>query len=407
MTDSLIPLRDVLRPRAEVPPVESVLSGDVPIVAKVRFADGGIELRASSDSRTDLILVRRGDLLVSGINALKGAVALHPKDAPSDVAATIHYGAYELNEARVLPRYMHEYLRSPAFRRRAVSQLPNGIKTELKAKRLLTVEVPLPSKAEQAERLREFDARSRVIDAMMDRRRACSTMVLGRRVTIGIDARRLLAARLRELQEDVIARSALGELESVLVEGLRHGPSFPCSEDGEGTPVLMPSSTTGFGLDTTKVLYGLGDVQLRELDYLEPGDIIFARGNKPDQVGNCGLYEGDPGVMTYANLFMRMRFDTKRVEPWFAQYWLMTPLVRAHVRQHTKGTGPSIQKINGQGVRSIPYPQTVPFEVQRWWVEHIDQVRLLTSRLEELMAKQSDDLSALRQKTVEEVFSGL
>jgi len=56
----------------------------------------------------DLILVRRGDLLVSGINALKGAVALHPKNAPSDVAATIHYGAYELDEERVLPRYIHE-----------------------------------------------------------------------------------------------------------------------------------------------------------------------------------------------------------------------------------------------------------------------------------------------------------
>lgn len=407
MSDSLIPLGEVLRSRDEVPVLDAVLSGDVPIVAKVRFADGGIELRASSDSRTDLILVRRGDVLVSGINALKGAVALHPKDAPSDVAATIHYGAYEPDEKRVIPRYIHEYLRSPAFRRRAVSQLPNGIKTELKAKRLLTIEIPLPSKSEQARRMREFAARGRIVDAMMARRRADSAMVLGRRVTIGIDARRLLAARLREMQEDVISRSPLDKLESVLVEGLRHGPSFPCSEDGEGTPVLMPSSTTGFGLDTTKLLYGVGEVQLRELDYLEPGDIIFARGNKPDQVGNCGLYEGEPGVMTYANLFMRMRFDTKRVEPWFAQYWLMTPHVRAHVRQHTKGTGPSIQKINGQGVRSIPYPQAVPFDVQRWWVEHIDRVRLLTSRLEELMSKQSDDLNALRQKTVEEVFSGL
>lgn len=407
MRASLVPLGDVLRSRDEVPTIEEVLSGDVPIVAKVRFADGGIELRASCDSRTDLILVRRGDLLVSGINALKGAVALHPKNAPSDVAATIHYGAYELDEERVLPRYIHEYLRSPAFRRRAVSQLPSGIKTELKAKRLLTVEVPLPSKPEQAQRLRELDSRSRVLEVMMTRRHAESAMVLGRRVTIGVDARRLLAARLHEMQEDVMARSPLCDLDSVLVEGLRHGPSFPCSDDGEGTPVLMPSSTTGFGLDTTKVLYGVGDVQLRDLDYLEPGDIIFARGNKPDQVGNCGLFEGEPGAMTYANLFMRMRFDTTRVEPWFAQYWLMTPLVREHVRHHTKGTGPSIQKINGKGVRSIPYPQAVPFDIQRWWVAHVDQVRLLTSRLEKLMAKQSEDLAALRQKTVEEVFSGL
>jgi len=407
MSESFIPLGEVLRSRDEVPALEAVLSGDVPIVAKVRFADGGVELRASSNSRTALILVRRGDLLVSGINALKGAVALHPKEAPSDVAATIHYGAYELNEERVLPRYIHEYLRSPAFRRRAVSQLPNGIKTELKAKRLLTVEVPLPSKLEQARRLHELDARSRVINEMMARRHAESAMVLGRRVTIGVDARRLLAARLRDMQEDVVVRSPLAALESVLVEGLRHGPSFPCSMDGEGTPVLMPSSTTGFGLDTTKVLYGVGDVQLRELDYLEPGDIIFARGNKPDQVGNCGLYEGDLGVMTYANLFMRVRVDSTSVEPWFAQYWLMTPMVREHVRRHTKGTGPSIQKINGQGVRSIPFPRGVPREVQKWWIGSLDRMRLLTSRLEELMARQAEDFAALQRRAVEEVFRGL
>lgn len=232
-------------------------------------------------------------------------------------------------------------------------------------------------------------------------------MVLGRRVTIGIDARLLLVARLRDMQHDVVSRSSMGTLQDVLVEGLRHGPSFPCTEDAEGVPVLMPSSTTGFGLDTTKVLFAVGTPELRDLDFLDPGDIIFARGNKPDQVGNCGLYEGESGVMTYANLFMRIRLASHSVEPWFAQYWLMTPLVREHVRRHTKGTGPSIQKINGKGVRSIPFPRQLPAEVQRWWIEQIQQVRLLTDRVEELQVKQSEDLTALQQRTVDEVFSGL
>lgn len=406
-SNTLTELGRVMRVRNEVPAPEAVLAGEVPIVAKVRFGDGAIELRAAAESRTDLILVRRGDLLVSGINALKGAVGLHPMQAPSDVAATIHYSAYEIDEERVLPRYLHEYLRSSAFRRRAVAQLPNGIKTELKAKRLLAVAVPLPSKAEQQDRLRALDERSRIIAELIARRRQESKMVLGRRVTIGVDARLLLVARLRDMQDDVIARSSMGMLQDILVEGLRHGPSFPCTDDADGIPVLMPSSTTGFGLDTTRVMFSVGTPELRDIDFLEPGDIIFARGNKPDQVGNCGLFEGESETMTYANLFMRIRVDITSVDPWFVQYWLMTSLVREHVRRHTKGTGPSIQKINGQGVRSIPFPVGLSSEAQRWWIDQLHETRLLVARVEELMEKQSGDLAALQQKTVEEVFNGL
>jgi hypothetical protein len=94
-------------------------------------------------------------------------------------------------------------------------------------------------------------------------------------------------------------------------------------------------------------------------------------------VGSCGLYDGDPGAITYANLFMRIRIDTARFEPWFVQYWLMTPLVREHVKKQTKGTGPSIQKSNGQGVRSIPLPNSVSREDQRWWITHLDSLHLL------------------------------
>jgi hypothetical protein len=52
------------------------------------------------------------------------------------------------------------------------------------------------------------------------------------------DARRLLEARLREMQESVSARYELGVLEDALKEKLRHGPSFACAEDGDGVQVL-------------------------------------------------------------------------------------------------------------------------------------------------------------------------
>jgi hypothetical protein len=62
-----------------------------------------------------------------------------------------------------------------------------------------------------------------------------------------------------------------------------------------------------------------------------------------DGRGNRQLSADRLDAVTYANLFMRIRIDTARFEPWFVQYWLMTPLVREHVKKQTKGTDPEDQ----------------------------------------------------------------
>jgi hypothetical protein len=121
------------------------------------------------------------------------------------------------------------------------------------------------------------------------KRVADSAMILGRRVTVAAEARRTIAARLADLERDISANYKIGRLEDCLVSNLRHGISAPCNADADGAPVLMPSSTTGFVLDTSKVLFAVSNEDIRHEDYLELGDIIIARGNKPDQVGNCGV----------------------------------------------------------------------------------------------------------------------
>ena len=407
MLSEFVPLGEYLSVREEQPDATAVLEGTIPIVAKVRFADGAIELRPTNTTQTKLILVRPGDILISGINALKGAIALYPSNASTDIAATIHYSAYNVNEDAVLPVFIHEYLRSSSFRKRAVAQLPSGIKTELKSKRLLQIRVPKPSKEEQEARIRALFAKRRRIAELYARRKPEGAMILGRRVTVAAEARRAIASRLAEFERDILVEYKVGRLEDYLVSNLRHGISTPCSADADGPPVLMPSSTTGFVLDTSRVMFAVSNSDIRDDDYLEPGDIIFARGNKPDQVGNCGVYEGESGCTTFANLFMRLRIDQKQYLPWFAQYWLMTPCVREHVRKFTKGTGPSIQKINGQGVKAIPFPDAVPLDVQTSWIKHLTSFRRISSRVELLQVLQAKELEILAERVTDEAFSGL
>lgn len=140
----MTPLGDVLTERRETPTADDLLSGRVRIVEKISFDSGCLQLRVDGATKTGMVLVRPGDLLVSGINAAKGAIAIYDETATSPIAATIHYGAYIPDPKRVSVKYLWWLLRSGLFRDLLREHVPGGIKTELKAKRLLRIPVPLP-----------------------------------------------------------------------------------------------------------------------------------------------------------------------------------------------------------------------------------------------------------------------
>jgi hypothetical protein len=67
----------------------------------------------------------------------------------------------------------------------------------------------------------------------------------------------------------------------------------------------MPSAVTDFGVDLSRVEFGIGFESVSEKDRLEPGDILIARGNKRDQVGNAGVVPEAARGWVGANLLMR------------------------------------------------------------------------------------------------------
>ena len=125
-------------------------------IKKIDFS-GNIHLDAETDTKTDMIRVKSGDLVISGINAAKGAIAVHAED--DDVLATIHYSAYEFNSDRISVDFLKWFFKSPEFSDLLREQIPGGIKTELKPKHILPLQVKLPTLSEQitvAERLNRF-----------------------------------------------------------------------------------------------------------------------------------------------------------------------------------------------------------------------------------------------------------
>lgn len=124
---------------------------DDPTISKYQRLDkidfsGTIHI-SNKPTKTDMILVQPGDLVISGINVAKGAVSVYQGTEP--VCATIHYSAYTFNEKIVDLDFFKFFVKSPAFLETLKRQVKGGIKTEIKPKHLLPSEISIPDLSEQ------------------------------------------------------------------------------------------------------------------------------------------------------------------------------------------------------------------------------------------------------------------
>ena len=144
------PLGDIMKERNEPPDTEDLALGRIPIVRTISSKDGTINVE-HRPTQTKMILVRPGDLLLSGMNATKGGFAIYGAEKKSPIAATIHYSAYKVDKKRGDINYLWWILRSPGFRRLLLKTTPSAIKAEVKAQQLLALEIPLPPLDKQKE----------------------------------------------------------------------------------------------------------------------------------------------------------------------------------------------------------------------------------------------------------------
>jgi len=109
---------------------------------------------AQKPSKTNMILIRPGDLVISGINVAKGAMGIYRGN--EDVTATIHYSSYTFDEQKIDVGYFKRFLKSAEFIRLLQEQVKGGIKTEIKPKHILPLEIDLPDIEKQREIVAHF-----------------------------------------------------------------------------------------------------------------------------------------------------------------------------------------------------------------------------------------------------------
>jgi type I restriction enzyme S subunit len=389
----MVPLGEVLEERQEIPCAEAVAKGEMRIVAKIGFNDGQIQLRTGCETKTGMILIRPGDLLVSGINAAKGAIAIYGEENTESITATIHYGAYIPKKERVNVKYLWWLLRSRTFRDLLYTYVPGGIKTELKAKRLLPIPVPLPSAKEQQRLVAKINELASKIN---------EARKLKHQTTEGTE--KLIATLITQALKNIPIDRCLGD---VLMEEPRNGWSVRCNNTEAGIPVLTLSAVTGFRYRETEFKRTSEPTSPSSDYWLRKGDLLITRSNTPELVGHAAIYNGSPSPCIYPDLMMRLVVNEEIIDKRFVHWWLRSVKVREYIRRAAKGTSPTMKKISQPIVKKIPFPSSsLSLPAQRRIVAYLDSLQTALDILKGFQNGTAAELDALLPSILDKAFKG-
>jgi type I restriction enzyme S subunit len=385
-----VKIGDVLTERREVPDLFDVESGAISVVSKIGFAQGKIELRAEGGTKTGMILIRPGDLVLSGINAAKGAIAICDERAENPIAATIHYSSYIPNKQKVDIRYLWWFFRSNFFREILMQNLPGGIKTELKAIRFLPLEIPLPPLTEQRRIVARIEAlAARVAEAQSLRREAAE------------EADKLLPSTLSKIFDQ---NHPIGDLVSIndsdLVlnkESRNPAATYP---DEEFRYVDISSVESKSGRITGQQQIFGRDAPSRARRVIRNNDVIIStvRPNLksfaliPDELDNQICSTGF-AVFTCPDSIL----------PEFLLYQFFSDFfIEQVMKSVTGGHYPAINDKNLKQVLLI----LPPLEEQRRLVAYLDGLQAQVSALRVAQAETGKELSALMPSVLDRAFKG-
>lgn len=386
-----VALGEILTERNETPDPALVRAGVIPIISKIRFSDGGIELRTDSDTNTKMILIHPGDLVLSGINAMKGAIAIYQPESSQRAAATIHYAAYEVNKEKADIRYLWWLLRSQYFQEILSQQVPQGIKTELKAKRLLPVVIPLPSLTEQMEIVLAIQNISLKIHGALQLQKAAiqeNGQVVGS-----------MTVSLMKSYSNV-SKVALKEL----ILDIRYGTSRKADSDPTGVPVIRMGNIQNGSIIFEDLKYLKEPSKSESNSFtLQKGDILVNRTNSADLVGKSAVFEGN-GTFFYASYIIRLRPDFSKINPHFLNYYINSPIGREFMLAN-KSQLIGQANINSKKLLALEIP--VPdLDKQEDCVRQLRTLSLLQTNISTFQKSCLNELDALLPSIVSKIFQG-
>ena len=419
---------------------------------KIDFS-GNIHI-SDKPTKTDMIIVFPGDLIISGINVAKGAISVYQGKEP--VCATIHYSSYTFDDKKVDLDYFKYFVKSPAFIFALQQQVKGGIKTEIKPKHLLPLEISLPDLSTQkeivkvlskkiekvelikseiesqkayAKQLRQNILQEAIEGKLTEEWRKENPIVKG---NPDFDAEALFekiqekkcltdselpletSLRIRNSKKKVFEPIAeneqpfeipegwkwvrLGEITTLITDG-KHGDSE--NQDNSGFYFLSAKD-----IQNEKLVYDYAR-QITEKDFyethrrtnLKPGDICIV--NTGATVGKLAIAPDDQ--KTYSTTFQKSVAIVKLVKDYVYNKYIKYYLVNDVPRLMQKSWGSAINNLllSDMRIELIPLP---PLAEQKEIVSRVEKLLANVTELEEQITEREEMTKQLMQSIMKDAF---
>ncbi len=412
-------------------------------IEKIDFS-GKIYL-SHKTSNTDMILVRKGDFIISGINVAKGAMATYDYD--KEATATIHYSSYIFDENKIDPEYFRYFLKSPEFIRVLKSQVKGGIKTEIKAKQFLSLRIILPSLKKQRairERINDLHINhSRLVTVHSDlknnltklRKQILHDAVSGKLTEswrINATDSEPISKVLSEVEKNKNAFSEINskkskklhlletaieqdlhfaiptnwvweKLGNIIYEPPRNGYSPKSVDYVTATKTLKLGATSSGVFNPAEIKYIDETIDGRSHLWLKTGDILIQRSNALNIVGVSAIFDQKDNEFIYPDLMMKVRV-CEPIDSAYIHIVLSSPVVRDYYRARATGTQKTMPKINQTTVLNTPIPLP-PLEEQIKIKQRVQSLVHQCDRLTDIIQKDMILSKRLLETASQSIFS--
>ena len=418
---------------------------DEPTISKYQRLDkidfsGTIHI-SNKPTKTDMILVQPGDLVISGINVAKGAVSVYQGTEP--VCATIHYSSYTFDSSKVDLDYFKYFVKSPAFITALQKQVKGGIKTEIKPKHLLPLEISISDLQTQQEIVKKISLQLQKTEQLSLEIESQKNYIKQLRQNILQDAieGKLTAdwrkqnpvqkgnpdydaeALFEQIQEERNSAkkhkglSLITEKEKpfeipdgwkwvrlgeIIKEPPRNGYS-PKAVDFETSIKTLKLGAVTYGVfDPNEYKYINEEIPKDAYCWLQNGDFLIERSNSIEYVGICAIYTGKDNEFMYPDLLMRFRTQDV-LSKQYIHTALISPFNRSYFMSKAKGAQKTMPKINQECVVNtmIPLP---PLAEQKEIVKQVEKHLQTVSDLENQISEHEQLAKQLLQSILKDAF---
>ena len=405
-------------------------------VDKIDFA-GNFHI-AQKPSNTNMILIKSGDLVISGINVAKGAMAIY--QGHEDVTATIHYSSYTFDETQIEVEYFKRFLKSPEFVRLLKEQVKGGIKTEIKPKHLLALEIPLPTlneqkkvvthflrfESEQAELNYEITYQKKLLNNL--RQRIFQEAIEGRltaswrKLNLCMETASTLLERITAEKAELVKNQKIKSHKPLtpindkekpfelpkewiwcplgdIANGFQYGTSSKSLAVGK-IPVLRMGNIQSGEVSWDGLVFSNDDDEIEKYK-VEDGDLLFNRTNSRELVGKTALFRGDRQSI-FAGYLVRFRMALD-ICPEYANF-VMNSILHNEWCNEVKTDALGQSNINATKLRMFRFPLPPSLE-QSIIVAKVKKLLVLCDQLEVEIANNQSHAKQLMQAVLKEAFS--